>query len=113
MRTDYVVDREGRRRKLVPGEVARDGDTLRVSILAMDGASTGLRDAGGNAPGHRPGYVFSHFDASPERLAARDDYESTLAEAWRGAGASSFSAEGQDLRGDYEERLRSAWRGTR
>ena len=113
MREDFVIDRDGRRRALRPGEVIRDGERMVVPLLAMDNAPTALRDAWGNAPGHKPGFVFSHLDASPERLAARGEYEERITSAWRGTVVSREAPTKDDAYAARDEWLRTAWRGAR
>lgn len=85
-----VIDRDGVRRRLRPGEMLRDGDRLTVSSAFMDHAVNLLHDGLGGAAGHRPGYVFASepTEANDKEMrdraaAARRDYEARIATAWR------------------------------
>jgi hypothetical protein len=44
-RSYVVVDRAGHEREVADGEVLRDGERLRVSMLAMDGVQRAIHDA--------------------------------------------------------------------
>src|SRR5262245_45838872 len=62
-----AIDKHGRQRELDDDDVLPDGARIRVGLEFMDSAQRAvaqqskrtLTDAHGNAPGHRPGYVFS------------------------------------------------------
>jgi hypothetical protein len=76
-----VIDRHGRRRRLRPGEVPADGETIHMPVTVMDA----MQALGGFLPTfadgspdhtspHRPGYRF--LDVNDEaKIAANDAYE--------------------------------------
>jgi hypothetical protein len=86
-----VIDRYGRRRRLRPGEIPADGETIHIPVMLMDHGGFHPYFADGSVdhtspfkPGHR------FLDVNDEaRIAANDAYEQMrerMANAWRNKG---------------------------
>jgi hypothetical protein len=107
--------------------VLRDGESLSVTLFAMDAAQREmtahalLTDAHGNPAGYAPGYVFA---AAGLKAAGRNDardayaaYEARLTDAWRNAhptrrtASTPLAADGlSDAYAAYDARLVNRWR---
>lgn len=93
-------------------EIARDGETVRVPLYAMD-TDPVQREIAGQS--HRPGYRTA-TTSNDAREQAHADYVRRTEDAWRTAPPTEDRVQMSDLdaaASEYERRLTSAWKGGR
>jgi hypothetical protein len=113
---EMIIDKNGKRRQALPGELLQDGERVVVTLNLMDHTRPVLHDGMGGVAGHRPGYIFAHDPEASGGNAldsAQREYTARLTNAWRapaGEHARHAADAGANPQAAYEKWLANAWR---